>query len=72
MFVIRGELDDRYRNLFDGMEMEHSAGATVVVGAIRDQAAFYGLVERIQEFGLDLISAQQAATSPRAPNKERE
>ena len=72
VFVIRGELDDRYGYLFEGMEMEHSAGATVIVGAVRDQSEFYGLVDRIQELGLDLISAQQAATSPTDSGQERE
>lgn len=72
VFVIRGELDQRYGHLFEGMEMEHSAGTTVVVGNVRDQAEFYGLVERIQELGLDLISAQQAATSPTGSGQERE
>lgn len=72
VFVIRGELDDRYGHLFEGMEMEHSGGATVIVGAVRDQAAFYGLLERIQELGLDLISAQQAATSPAGSGQDKE
>ena len=56
VFVIRGELDQRYGYLFEGMEMEHSGGATVIVGPVRDQAVFYGLVERIQELGLELLS----------------
>lgn len=72
VFVIRGELDPRYSHLFEGMQMERSAGATVVVGNVRDQAEFYGLVDRIQELGLDLISAQQAATSPPGSGQERE
>ena len=71
MFVIRGELDQRYGYLFEGMEMESSGGATVIVGTLRDRADFYGLVDRIQELGLDLISAQETATSPTGSGKER-
>lgn len=69
VFVIRGELDPRYGHLFEGMEMERSGGATVVVGNLRDQAEFYGLVNRIEELGLDLLSAQKAATSPSGSDK---
>ena len=72
MFVIRGELDERYLYLFEGMRMERNGGATVIVGPIHDRAAFYGLVDQIQELGLDLISAQQAATSPAGSGYERE
>jgi hypothetical protein len=71
VFVIRGELDARYRHLFEGMDMNHSAGATVVIGSLRDQAAFYGLVNRIEELGLELISAQKTATTPAGSGQER-
>ena len=71
VFVIRGELDARYAQIFEGMEMETSGGATVVVGKVRDQAAFYGLVDRIEELGLELISAQKTATSPAGSGQER-
>lgn len=71
VFVIRGELDARYSHLFEGMEMNQSAGATVVIGTLRDQAQFYGLVNRVEELGLELISAQKTATSPRGSGRER-
>jgi hypothetical protein len=67
VFVIRGELGERYGHVFEGMEMERSGGTTVVMGTLRDQADFYGLVDRIEELGLELISAQKTATSPVAP-----
>lgn len=72
VLVIRGELDARYGHLFEGMEMNHSAGATVVIGRLRDQTEFYGLVDRIEELGLELISAQKTATSPRGSGQERD
>ena len=71
VFVIRGELDPRYGHLFEGMEMSHSAGTTVVIGRVRDQAQFYGLVDRIEELGLELVSAQKTATGPPASGQER-
>jgi hypothetical protein len=71
VFVMRGELDARYGELFEGMEMTRTAGTTVVVGSLRDQAQFYGLVDRIEELGLELISAQKTATSPAGSGQER-
>src|SRR5262249_14391319 len=58
--VVRGELDERYAYLFEGMQMERTGGTTVLEGSVRDQAQLYGLIERIEELGLELLSVQQA------------
>jgi hypothetical protein len=60
--VVAGELDDRYGHLFEGMEMNRTTGTTVLVGRVRDQAHLYGLIERIEELGLELVSVTQAET----------
>jgi hypothetical protein len=57
--VIRGELDARYAYLFEGMRMEGVEGTTVITGPVRDQAQLYGFIERLEEFGLELISIQE-------------
>jgi hypothetical protein len=55
-FVIRGEIGDRFGLIFEGMRLERSAGTTVLTGPVRDQAQLHGLIERIQELGIDLVS----------------
>jgi len=57
--VVRGELDCRYAYLFDGMKMEQVGGTTVLTGSVRDQAQLHGFIDRIEEFGLDLLELQQ-------------
>ena len=64
--VIRGELDDRYGHLFEGMRMERVRGTTVLAGHVRDQAQLYGFIERIEELGLELVSVQQTSEGPAA------
>jgi hypothetical protein len=61
--VIRGELGERYGYLFEGMQMTCTDGTTVLVGRVEDQAQLFGLIERIEELGLELVSVQQVATS---------
>ena len=61
--VVRGELDDRYAYLFEGMHLERTEGTTHISGPVRDQAQLHGLIERIEELGLELVSVQQVATS---------
>ena len=69
--VVRGELDERFAYLFEGMHMERTEGTTVIAGPVRDQTMLHGLFERIDELGLELVSVQQVATSPRGSGQER-
>jgi hypothetical protein len=65
--VIRGELDERYHDLFEGMQIDRSEGKTILVGSIRDQAHLLGLIERAQELGLELLSVEPAAEAESQP-----
>jgi hypothetical protein len=62
--VIRGELDERFGFLFDGMQMKRTENTTVLEGAVPDQAKLMGFIERIDELGFELLSVQQVTTSP--------
>ena len=61
--VVRGELGARYRYLFNGLELTHAAGTTVLSGRIRDDAQLYGFIERIAELGLELLSVQNMSSA---------
>jgi len=70
--VIRGELDERYGYLFEGMQIERSEGKTTFSGTVRDQAQLHGLIERVEELGLDLLSVQQVDTSQPGSSHQRD
>jgi acyl carrier protein phosphodiesterase len=57
--VVRGELDDRYAYLFDGMHMHRVDGTTVLTGNVTDQSQLHGLLDRLEELALELLSVQQ-------------
>jgi hypothetical protein len=57
--VVRGELDDRFAYLFTGMEMQCADGTTVLTGSVVDQAQLHGLIERLEELALELVSVEQ-------------
>lgn len=42
------------------MALEHGPGRTVLVGDIRDQAQLYGLLGRLQEFGIEFLAVEPA------------
>ncbi len=54
--VLRGEISDRFGVLFEGMRLERVQGTTRLHGDVRDQAELHGLIERIQEAGIELIA----------------
>jgi len=66
--VLRGRLSQRFESAFDGMSLEHGPNRTVLTGDIRDQAQLYGLIGRLQEFGIELLAVEPA----NAPDSDSE
>jgi len=56
--VVRSELSGTYAVAFEGMEMETKNGDTVLTGTIIDQPQLYGMLERINGLGLELLSVR--------------
>jgi hypothetical protein len=72
--VLRGELGERFGFLFEGMQMQRAAGTTVLTGPVADQAHLLGLMERIVELGVELLSIEAVdgpATQPPGLATER-
>jgi hypothetical protein len=57
--TIRGKVGERLASAFDGMRVEPGQGMTTLVGALRDQAELYGLLNRIRDFGLELVEVEE-------------
>ena len=55
--TIEGELGELARKVFEGGSVTTEDGNTVVM--VRDQAELFGLVQRISDLGLTLLSAAQ-------------
>jgi hypothetical protein len=56
--VVRSELSNRYAVAFEGMEMETKNGDTILTGEIIDQPHLFGILDRINGLGLQLLSVQ--------------
>lgn len=57
---VRGNLDLKWADWFDGFEIEHpSTNETLLIGSIADQAALHGLLAKIRDLGLSLLSVNQ-------------
>jgi hypothetical protein len=55
-----GHLDDRWGAWFDGSTLSHRPdGTTVIRGHVADQAALYGLLQKVRDVGLALVSVDR-------------
>lgn len=69
---IKGHLPDRWAADFAGLILtREDEGATLFRGPLVDQAALYGLLRKLRDCGLPLISVNRIA-SRRAPESEVE
>ena len=57
--TIRGRLSKRLGSAFDGMTLLLDSANTILVGVLTDQARLYGLLDRLRDFGLELVSLQE-------------
>jgi hypothetical protein len=53
--TVRGRLSDTLVGAFDGLTAKSLPAQTVLSGHITDQAALYGVLERIESLGLELL-----------------
>jgi hypothetical protein len=54
--VIRGRLSSRYEFAFDGVTLEPCDGETTLRADLADQSQLYGLLNRLRDFGIELVS----------------
>jgi len=53
---VKGHLDARWNELFEGMNIAGNDNVTTISGIVADQAALHGLLARVRDYGLTLIS----------------
>ena len=57
---VKGHLERHWETWFDGMILtDEPNGETLLSGAIRDQAALHGVIGRLRDLGLPLLSVRR-------------
>ena len=66
---LKGHLDSRWSAWFDGLSLTNeSDGTTIICGPVADQAALHGLLQKVRDLGLPLISIiQPEPDQPQCP-----
>jgi hypothetical protein len=63
---VRGRLGARWSAWFDGLDVTSTEdGTTTIQGAVADQAALHGLLQKVRDVGLPILSVAQVAQDDR-------
>jgi hypothetical protein len=68
--VVGSELGERYASAFEGMSMEMREGQTILTGEEKDQPHLFGILDRLNGLGLQLLSVE-ALPEGSHPSAER-
>ncbi|MEM8533037.1 MAG: hypothetical protein AAGF95_19485 [Chloroflexota bacterium] len=61
---VKGHLDNRWANWFEGMTITlEDNGSTLLTGPVVDQAALHGLLKKVRDLGIALVSVNCAKSS---------
>jgi hypothetical protein len=54
--VVKGRLSDRFDSAFPGVVLEPLPGGTALSGEFADETQLYGVLDRLRDFGIELVS----------------
>jgi hypothetical protein len=61
---LKGHLDHKWSDWFEQMAISHEDDQTILTGSLADQAALHGLLIRIRDMNLTLLSVEQIDPDP--------
>jgi hypothetical protein len=56
---LKGRLDPKWSDWFEQMAISHEGCETILTGPVSDQAALHGLLIRIRDLNLTLLSVER-------------
>ena len=62
---ITGQLDSRWADWFEGLTITLDGDDTLITGPVVDQAALHGLLKRVRDLGMPLVSVSPVESGPR-------
>ena len=55
---VKGRIDEHWSDWFDDLAISYDEGETVLSGQVADQSALYGLLAKLRDLGLALVSVR--------------
>jgi hypothetical protein len=61
---VRGQIDEHWSDWFEDLTLSYEEGVTVLTGPVQDQSALYGLLAKLRDLGLALVSVSSEECTP--------
>jgi hypothetical protein len=69
---VQGHLDSRWSDRFDALTLtREDGGTTLLAGTVVDQAALHGLLQKVRDTGLPLVSVTPVEPDPTTDSTHR-
>ncbi len=69
---LKGHLDDRWADRFGGLTITlEEDGNTLLTGPVIDQAALHGLLKKVRDLGMPLLSVSQVQFNESHPYRSK-
>jgi len=68
-FRVEGVLDNRWADWFAGLQVTGDGTQTIISGLLADQPALHGVLAKIRDLGLSLISVRRLDPNPPEPTR---
>ena len=69
---LKGHLEARWVNQFDGLTITlEESGDTLLTGSVMDQAALHGLLKKVRDLGMPLVSVVQVHPDETHPYRSK-
>lgn len=65
--ILRGECGSLLSGVLDGLAVESFRGWTCVLATVRDESEFYGLLDRLQDLALHIVSLNELGAGSIGP-----
>jgi hypothetical protein len=69
---VAGRLSPQWAEWFDGLTVMPEDGETRLTGPVADQAALFGLLKKVRDLGLALVSVNRMPGQETQPQKSNE
>ena len=65
--ILRGDCQQLLASILDGFTIESGRGWTCILASVRDESELYGLLDRLQEFALHIVSLNELGSDVLRP-----
>jgi hypothetical protein len=72
VITVRGHAGDVVRAAFQEFDLEVEGDNTILRGELADQAALHGVLQRMQDYGIEIIEVRRVERTEATPTDEAE